>query len=441
MRRALVGEKLEGRYAKGGIGLKILVFLVLVLPSGLLAFFDYEEAAVRLAGMDGAEGALNGLLARDAVFLLLINLAALAIMRLLDAQQRRERREEAILASVGEGVAVIDNARDITFMNAAGARILGVAPETTLRRKLKDVFGVPTDLQDRPVPEEERASSLALAGSVSQATYRITRTDGSRFTGTFTAAPVLFEGRNIGVVFVFHDITREMELERERGELLSIASHQLRTPLTAMRWITEMLLRGDVGKLKPDQLEQIGALSESTERLTELVNDMLNASRLESGKITAEPVETDLPALAKGAAAEIEPLARQKNQKLELRLPKKLPRLTIDGKLVRQAVLNLLSNAVKYTPDGGRISFSIEPRAEDVLVTVKDTGIGVPPEQQKRLFEKFFRADNAVQSGVEGTGLGLYVVKQIVELSGGKLEFVSEPGKGTSFFFTLPLKR
>lgn len=428
------------RFSRKGDGLKFLVFFALVVPPLLLATLDYRETARRMIGQADRDQALASLLERDLVFLLFIDVTALLVMRLLDSQQKQARREEAFLASVGEGVAIIDTDRNITFMNAAGLGILHLTPEMTEGRKLKEIFGVPVDPKGRAVPEEERTSTYALAGQVAQAVYTITRADGTPFTATFTAAPVVFEGRRIGAVFIFRDITKEVEIERERSMLLSIASHQLRTPLTAMRWIIEMLLRGDVGKLKTDQAEQIRALAESTKRLTGLVNDMLDASRLESGKMTAAPVETDFLALATDVAKEIEPLAAQKEQKLELKLPKALPKIVVDGKLIRQAIMNLLSNAVKYTPNGGDVLFSVEPGSDGVRVTVKDTGIGVPLDQQKRLFEKFFRADNAVKSGAEGTGLGLFVVKQIVELSGGRLEFVSEPGKGTSFFFTLPQK-
>jgi len=202
-----------------------------------------------------------------------------------------------------------------------------------------------------------------------------------------------------------------------------------------------MLLRGDIGKISRDQKKQIGNLLDTVVRMSSLLKDLLNVSRLEAGKLTAEPSATDLAELLRKAAADVMPLAADKDQKLDVEAPKRLPMVVIDGRLVAEATTNLLSNAIKYTPKGGRVALAAELRADDILVSVRDNGIGIPPEQQAKVFQKFFRAENAVQSGAEGTGLGLYVVKQIVELSGGTLRFASVPGEGTTFFFTLPLPK
>lgn len=237
------------------------------------------------------------------------------------------------------------------------------------------------------------------------------------------------------VVYLLNEIYRQ---SREREGVISIVSHQMRTPLTAMRWIAEMLLRGESGILTSAQREQVEMVHESSRRLVGLVNDLLTASRLESGKIAVTPTDTDLLETAKAAMKEAGPLAKEKKQILEMKLPDSLPPMRIDGKLILQAILNLLSNAIKYTPEGGRVTLAVERRGAGAAISVQDTGIGIPPGQREKVFEKFFRAENAVKSGNEGTGLGLYVVKQIVERSGGKLDFESEPGKGTRFFFTLP---
>jgi len=387
------------------------------------------------------DASLRNLLLRDLVFLLLILIAALALMYLLDRLDRQLGREKAMLDSMGEGLAVTDRDDKITYMNPAGAQILHLTPEAALGRRWMEVAGHPKDLKGVPIPEEDRGTKHALKGEkAATVTYRYTRPDGTEFTSVATAAPIMHEGAQIGVIVVFQDITAEIETERERAELLSIASHQMRTPLTVIRWIAEMLLRGDVGKLTRDQRKQIGNLKETGDRLGSLVNDMLNVSRLESGKLTAIPAPTDLAALLKKAAEEVAPLAAEKKQKFEVKVPR-LPKLTIDGRLIGEATTNLLSNAIKYTPEGGRVALTAELRARDVLVSVRDTGIGIPPAQQADVFRKFFRADNAVESGAEGTGLGLYVVKQIVELSGGTLKFESVQGKGTTFFYTLPLPK
>jgi|GEM_PF-1599817 len=386
--------------------------------------------------------ALLDLLKSDGLFLLLLAIAAATVVYLLSVLQRLSLREKVFLSSLGEGLGVTDQDGKLVYLNPAGASILHLKPEEAIGRHWFEVAAKPVDIKDRPIAEKDRAFHLAMRkGRTETVVYKYVRLDGTSFPAVVTTAPVTLDGAIIGVINVFRDISTEVELERERGELLSIASHQMRTPLTSMRWIAEMLLRGDAGRLTRAQREQLRQLSESNQRLTGLVNDMLNVSKLEAGTIVVAPSPTDLPELAKSAAKEVEPLAKEKKQTLDVRLPKSMPVMTVDGKLVREAMLNLLSNAIKYSPEGGTVTLAVELRETDALVSVQDNGIGIPPGQRGRMFQKFFRAENAVQSGSEGTGLGLYVVKQIVERSGGTIDFVSEPGKGTRFFFTLPLDR
>lgn len=241
---------------------------------------------------------------------------------------------------------------------------------------------------------------------------------------------------------------RERELRRrldetrhERSEILSIVSHQMRTPLAAMRWIIETLLRGDAGELSREQRGYVTDLLEANGRLTGLVNDMLNASRLESGQHAAAPAATDLRGLLKEAAKEIAPLAKEKRQTLRSRLPRTPLVASVDARMFKQAVLNLLSNAVKYTPQRGRVVLEAEREGEVARIRVQDDGIGIPPGQQADIFKKFYRADNAVASGAEGTGLGLYVVRKVVEQAGGTVTLESAQGKGSTFTIALPLKR
>jgi PAS domain S-box-containing protein len=394
-----------------------------------------------IAAFEERDEALRNLLIRNGGYLIIILLAALAVMHLLDRLDRQIQREEAMLDGMGEGVAMTDNGDKITYLNPAGAQILHLTPKEARGRRWMEVAGHPTDLQGKPIAEKDRGSAHALEGGKPfTVTYRYTRPDGTTFASIATAAPVIHEGTQIGAITVFQDITDHVEIERERSELLSIASHQMRTPLTVIRWIAEMLLRGDVGKISREQRKQIANLKETSDRLGSLLNDLLNVSRLESGKLTATAAPTDLTALLKKAAEDVAPLAAEKKQKLDVKVPR-LPKPSIDGRLIAEATTNLLSNAIKYTPEGGRVTLKAELRDVDVLISVRDTGIGIPAAQQANIFRKFFRAENAVDSGAEGTGLGLYVVKQIVELSGGTLTFESVQGKGTTFFYTLPLPK
>jgi signal transduction histidine kinase len=249
----------------------------------------------------------------------------------------------------------------------------------------------------------------------------------------------------IGTVEVFHDVTKEKEVDRAKTEFVSLASHQLRTPLSAINWFAEMLLDGDAGKITNDQRHYIRQIRESNQRMVELINSLLNVSRIELGTFAVEPEPTDILRLAKSVISEEEAQIRAHNLRI-IEKYDKLPKLSVDPKLFRIILQNLISNAIKYTPGRGTVTVSItrqqggREKEENVLIMVRDTGYGIPKNQQGKIFTKLFRADNVLLKETEGTGLGLYIVKSIVEQSGGAIWFESEEDKGTTFYVTLPFK-
>jgi signal transduction histidine kinase len=179
----------------------------------------------------------------------------------------------------------------------------------------------------------------------------------------------------------------------------------------------------------------------SADRLIHLVNDLLDVSRLEGGRLLTSPQPTDLAALSKEVISELTPLARDKDQCLVMEAPVAVPPVLVDPKLAREVVLNLISNALRYTPSRGAVTVQMHSTNDVVEWTVRDTGIGVPAASQHRLFEKFFRADNASMIHTEGTGLGLYLVRLVIERSGGRVWCESKEGAGSTFRFTLPLAK
>jgi signal transduction histidine kinase len=197
-----------------------------------------------------------------------------------------------------------------------------------------------------------------------------------------------------------------------------------------------MLRKGDVGALQPKQQELVDRLFEANEKMVVMVNDLLNVSRIESGVIKPTLAAMDLAKLVKEVLADSQPLLEQKKQKLVTDVPAQAVVMG-DALLTREVFANFVSNASKYTPDGGTVTVALTEKDGQMQVAVADTGIGIPKKDHGQMFRKFFRAENAAKSTVQGTGLGLYVCKSIVELSGGKIWFDSEEGKGTTFFFTL----
>jgi signal transduction histidine kinase len=246
------------------------------------------------------------------------------------------------------------------------------------------------------------------------------------------------------VVFMYLimvNVFRPMELiDKAKTEFVSLASHQLRTPLTSIGWYAEMLLAEDAGSINDEQKNYLNEIYKGNQRMVELVNSLLNVSRIDLGTFAIDPEAVNLEMLAQSVAQEQRPQTVAKKITLTLELAQSLPTMNADPKLLRIILQNLLSNAIKYTPDEGNVTLRINSKDKKVFIEVADTGYGVPDDQKDKIFTKLFRADNVREKDTEGTGLGLYLVKAIVEETGGSVWFESEQNKGTTFFVTLPIE-
>lgn len=230
-------------------------------------------------------------------------------------------------------------------------------------------------------------------------------------------------------------------LDELKSSFVSIAAHELRTPLTAIVGYLEMLADGEVGPLSQGQQEYLGIVQECVERLLHLAASLLDVARIEAGRVDLVLRPTDLPALLRTVVAEFEGQARSRDQRLVLIEAPDLPPALCDPARTAQIVGNLLSNALKYTPRGGQIGLDISLAAEEgfLQVSVSDNGPGIAPEDQDKLFSRFFRTAAATDGGAGGAGLGLYITRSLVELHGGRIWLESELGSGTTFFVTLPI--
>jgi signal transduction histidine kinase len=229
------------------------------------------------------------------------------------------------------------------------------------------------------------------------------------------------------------------ELDRQKNELLSIVSHQLATPITSLKWYVEMLLEGDVGELTKDQRAHALSMKSISSDLSDLVGMILDVSRIQLGKMKIEKQELDLNVFYKEILEVLEPKAKEKGVKFIVNKPERMPIAMLDKRHTRMTIENLLSNAIKYTPKDGEVRFDVRIEGSTMHCSVKDTGCGIPKQDQDKIFGKLFRASN-VRNAVDGNGFGLYVAKGAVEAQGGKIRFESEEGKGTTFFVELPLK-
>ena len=233
-------------------------------------------------------------------------------------------------------------------------------------------------------------------------------------------------------------LKKNVQIDKAKTEFVSLASHQLRTPLTSINWFSQMLIDGDAGKMNKEQLDFMQQISESSERMVALVNDLLNVSRIDLQTFSIAPTDVDIKALARSISDEMKPTIDKKKIDFNLEIATKVNVVKADEKLMRMVMQNLLSNAIKYTPENGKVGFMIDHEQGNLRIRVRDTGVGIPKAQQKKIFSKLFRADNVRGIETEGTGLGLYIVKSVIDNSGGKISFDSVENVGTTFTVIFP---
>jgi len=367
-------------------------------------------------------------------------------------------KNEALLESIGDGVIATDAKGKVILMNQSAQEMLGWHPENMTGKLLYDVVIIEDD-DGKVVPREKRPVSLALAGTTTTTTtttttgptYNYVRQDKTKFPVAIKVTPVIIDNKIVGAIEVFRDITKEKEIDRAKSEFVSLASHQLKTPPTAIKLLTERLLGGKMGTLTEKQKEYLNDIHSENQRSIELVNALLNVSRIEMGAFTIQLNEKNICTVVQSVLYELKSAIDKKQLKLEEIHQQKNISLLIDEPLFRMVLSNLVINAVNYTAEGGTIHIECkevnkgEALGEKLLaensfvIVVSDTGYGIPKNQQNKLFTKFFRADNAREKHTDGTGLGLYIVKSILDNSGGLIWFTSEENKGTTFYVAIPM--
>jgi signal transduction histidine kinase len=374
-----------------------------------------------------------------------------AILNVLEDMENEKNRYEAerdrnegilrYLHSIGEGIVATDTQEKIIFVNLTAAKlVLRTEGSPLFGRKYSDEFsfilgkGSLAKKIDPVAMVLKRPFIYILPPNC----YLFVENKSIPVSGSF--APIIKEGKILGVVGVFQDITERHNIEKEKDEFLSIAAHQLRTPLTGIRWTIESLLDGDAGKMSKEAKIMLAQIFDNNQRLITLVNDLLDVSRINMGKAKEELVSVNICNVLQEAITALSGFAKER--KVEISYEKVCainPFVKTGPKHIFQALENILSNAIKYTAIGGIVKTEADYKKDKVIISISDDGIGIPKKDQDRIFSKFFRASNAVLKETEGSGLGLSVVKSFIEESGGKIWFESEEGKGTTFFIELPM--
>lgn len=414
--------------------------LVALLIAGLLSFLlahtitapvhELTARAVELAG--GRFDRLIEVRSEDEVGRLagMFNHLTVRLRDTLDEISAEKRKAEAILTHMTDGVVALDGEGRTILVNPAAARLLGLeAGEAAGRRLLEAAPGLPLAeplgraLAGEEVPAADGAPLLFPWGGLVLA---------AGLTPLRDAA-----GRVAGAVAVFHDVTGQEKLEAMRREFVANVSHELRTPLTTIKSYVETILDGAVDD--PRLAERfLRVVAGETDRMARLVNDLLTLSQLDSGRIRLEPRPLDPADLVRAVAERFGERCRKKGITLEVEAGAGLPRLAGDRDRLEQVLTNLVSNAVDFTPSEGRITISAEPVPGGVVLAVRDTGAGIPPEDLPRIFERFYRVDKARSREFGGTGLGLAIARELVEAHGGRIAIESALGRGTAVRVTLP---
>ena len=363
--------------------------------------------------------------------------------RELEEKLGHERdRLSLIIASMEEGLVLFDETYRILLANPAAIKMLEIAPEEMPGINLTDITTL--WVGNKKLSTEERFEKRALAtgapvfASLEDNVFTETRS-GRKFPVAFMVSPLKEDIHAKEAVMVFRDITKEKNLIEAQKNFVSVASHQLRTPLTAIQWNLELLMGKEIGDLTDRQKQFAMDAYEGAEKLVETINLLLALARTESGSVQMEPSPIAIPDFIRAIAAELSSLAAQKEITLTLHEPAgPIPHIMLDASMLREVVINIISNAIRYSNANGAVDIAYETNNDVLTISVKDNGIGIPSYQHSRIFEKFFRADNAVHKTADGTGLVLNLAKTLVAMWHGTIWFTSEEGKGTTFYFTIP---
>jgi PAS domain S-box-containing protein len=360
---------------------------------------------------------------------------------LVRSQQVESRKSRAMLEAIADGVMVTDEEQKIVLFNEAAARLLSLSRDQVIGRPAGEFIGL-FGKAGRPWQERLRKwrTEPAQIGGGEFLAERITLDSGRVLS--VHLAPVASGEEFIGTVAVFRDITQEVEIDRLKSEFVATVSHELRTPMTAIRGYAEMLMMDAVGPLNVEQRRFLRIVKENSDRLELLVSDLLDISRMESGQIRLNLDVVELPDLLEEAAESLRRMSAQEEKPMEIILDVEadLPSIQADHARVAEILHNLSENAFLYSPSGGMVTLRAFSQPDGIHFDVSDTGIGIAPAEQERIFERFYRGENPTVMATPGTGLGLPITRRLVEMHGGTITVESQglPGKGSTFHVMLP---
>ena len=365
--------------------------------------------------------------------------AAIAVhnARLYQQVSQEKRRLDAILENSGDGVMLLDAHAKITVFNRALTIMTGIPAEEAVGKPCDEVLALHDPNTREPAPDLTCPLDRCLAGEQVQIQGDFWREEGIRITLGITYSPLFdLEGRLVNVIANVRDITRFREAEEMKSTFISVISHELKTPVALIKGYAGTLRRPDAEWDTETIRESMGIIEEESDRLAELIDNLLDASRLQAGQMKLEKQDVSLDQLAARIVQEFRTQTRQHTFQLDF--APDFPVVQADPERLRQVLNNLLSNAIKYSPDSAKITVSGRYDDQQVYVAVSDQGIGIPAAERDRIFDRFYRVDSALSRRTQGAGLGLYLAKSVIEAHRGRIWVSSSPGQGSTFVFSLP---
>ncbi|HSG26301.1 MAG TPA: GAF domain-containing protein [Anaerolineales bacterium] len=361
---------------------------------------------------------------------------------LLRTQQVEATRSTAMLEGVGDGVLVTEKNNEITLFNEAAEAMLELKRSQVLGKSLEEFVGLFGGTAKSWMDTiRSWSANPELSNSTEMYQERLFLEDGRVIS--VHLSPVQNRGEFQGTISIFRDITHQVEVDRLKSEFVATVSHELRTPMTPIKGYVEFLLMGGAGQLNEQQLEFVSIIKTNIDRLSILVDDLLDVSRIEAGKVSLTFQPIDMREVIDDSVETLVQLSQEEQHPVmvDVHIPEDLPSVYGDLERVRQIVANLLDNAYKYSPENSTIVIRITQENSSVQVDIIDKGVGIFPDEHEKIFERFYRGENHMVMETAGTGLGLPIVKELVELHKGKIWLTSSgvPGEGSTFSFTLPI--
>lgn len=331
--------------------------------------------------------------------------------------------------ALAEGVIILNEKEEIVFFNDKAGEFLGIE-EKFLGKNIFEFFKF----------QKITPFFQIFSNKIFEVTEKKIATN-KRLILKLNVRELKWHEEFLGYLLLFSDITRETSLEKTKEEFIKIVSHHLRTPVSALQWGIDLLLKEKTGPLNNKQKEQLEEMFRTNKKILTTIDDFIDIAKIEEGRILEKVKVFSFEAVVEYVLGLFEEQTKQKNIELDIKKTLPLQPVKMDVEKIKLVLEKLIENAIKYNIKGGKIfiSFFASPEGKFIIFSIKDTGIGIPVSEQTKVFSKFFRAENAQKLVPEGIGLSLYIAKNVIEAHGGKIWFESEEGRGTTFYFTLPI--